>query len=316
MACNHPLPAWRAKEPNSNGRLPVVFNFNLADQSQPVEIPCGRCIGCRLARSQEWAARMLHEAKLYKHNWFVTLTYNNATLPLTVQGLPTLQPEDFVLFMKRLRKHAVTNNWGAAARPPCPPGNDNSNGSSGIRFYQCGEYGETTKRPHHHAILFNCPLPDLKPLRTTRARNAHTLYTSHILEDIWQQGMISIGRVTFETAAYVASYVTKKILGPAAADHYQGRYPEYSTMSRRPGIGAGFLEKFVTDIYPSDTIIVRGHEMQPPKFYDRTLERRDPDLYYTVRDTRLITPRHVAKHRERQAREENLKARLRKRDAT
>lgn len=313
MACNRPLAAWRGKAPNDNGRLPVVFNFNLADQSLPVEIPCGRCTGCRLEQAAGWAARMLHEAKLYKHNYFVTLTYNNATLPLTVQGLPTLRPEDFVLFMKRLRQDAVRNGWGGAGALPSPPP---ANDTAGIRYFQCGEYGETTYRPHHHAILFNCPLPDLKPLHMTRARNAHALYTSATLERTWKHGIISVGQVTYETAAYVASYVTKKILGPAAADHYRGRIPEYSTMSRRPGIGRDFLEKYVTEIYEHDTIIVRGHEMRPPKYYDRVLERRDPDTYYIVRDNRLNEPSRKASPREREARETTTRSRLKKRDAT
>lgn len=294
MPCNRPLAAWRTKSPGDSGRLGVTFNFQLADSSLPVELPCGRCIGCRLERTANWAARILHESKLHKFNWFVTLTYDDQELHRTDQGLPTLQPSDFVLFMKRLRK----------AKGP------------GLRFYQCGEYGETTFRPHHHAILFNCPLTDLQPLRQTRARNAHTLYTSSEVLKLWTHGHISVGQVTYETAAYVASYVTKKIVGPTATAHYQGRVPEYSTMSRRPGIGRGFLEAFHSDIYPADEIIVRGHPMRPPKYYDRILEKEDPDQYATIRDTRLVTPRHKPDHRERAAREANAKGMLRKRDST
>lgn len=315
MPCNHPLPAWRGKAPSDTGRLPIVFNRNLADTSLPVEVPCGRCIGCRLEKARGWACRMMHESKLYKHNWFVTFTYDDASLPSTVQGLPTLQPEHFVLFMKRLRKHLdKRGGGGAGALPSPPPARDSA--QPGVRFYQCGEYGETTARPHHHAILFNLPLTDLKPMNQTRARNAHTLYTSETLRSLWRHGHISVGAVTFETAAYVASYVTKKILGPNAEAHYKGRVPEYATMSRRPGIGAGFLEKFATDIYPSDQVIIRGHPMRPPKYYDRRLEKEDPDTYYEIRDARLTAPRRTVRNREREAREANLAAKLRKRDAT
>lgn len=318
MPCNSPLAAWRAKSPNDNGRLPVVFQFQLADSSQPVEIPCGRCAGCRLERARSWAIRMVHESKLYRHNHFLTLTYDNASLPFTVQGRPTLQPEHFTLFMKRLRKHfEVKENGGDArgASPRAPPGSPSETRGNGIRYYQCGEYGETTRRPHHHAIVFNLPLTDLKRI-STRTRNAHALYTSETIERIWGHGIVAIGAVTFETAAYVAAYVTKKITGPSAEGHYQGRTPEYATMSRRPGIGAGFLTKFLTDVYPSDEVIIRGKPMRPPKYYDRRLELMDSDAWYEVRDARATAEVHHAGPKEKQAREHILRSSPRKRDAT
>lgn len=321
MACNHPLPAWRTREPLESGRYGVTFSHQLADTSRKLELPCGRCLGCRLEKSRQWGIRMLHEAKLWKHNYFVTLTYNETTLPRTVQGLPTLQPEDFVLFMKRLRKWNSKRSKGGGAVAPSPrplPHRDNNTVKDGIRYYQCGEYGEQTKRPHHHAILFNITLNDLKPIHTARAmkNDAHTLYTSGELERIWGKGMVSIGKVTFETAAYVAGYVTKKITGPTAAAHYQGRVPEYATMSRRPGIGTGFLTKYADEIYTHDSVIIRGIEVQPPKAYDRILERRDPETYYEVQTRRALAEKHIPKHREREAREANIAAKARKRDAT
>ena len=246
---------------------------------------------------------MLHEAKLHKDNWFVTLTYDEASLPHTVQGLPTLQPEDFVLFMKRLRQHELRR---AGASAPSPPK---------LRFYQCGEYGERTNRPHHHAIIFNLPLPDLKAITITRAKTAHALYKSQELERLWRKGHVTIGQVTFETAAYVAAYVTKKITGPMAQEHYQGRIPEYSTMSRRPGLGHGFQERYADEIYNNDSVIIRGHEVKPPKFYDTHLERRDPERWYEIRDQRANEPKHIARWREREAREVTATTNARKRDA-
>lgn len=304
MPCNRPLPAWRTKAPLPSGRHGVVFNVREADTSRKLEIPCGRCTGCRLERARQWAIRILHEAKRHEHSWFVTLTYDDASLPSTVQGLPTLQPEDFVLFMKRLRRN-IERRVGASA--PSPPK---------LRYYQCGEYGEQTNRPHHHAIIFGLYLPDLRQLNNTRAKNAHTLYTSAELEKTWNKGIISIGRVTFETAAYVAAYVTKKITGPQAREHYQGRTPEYSTMSRRPGIGSGFAAEYEQEIYEADSVIIRGLEMKPPKYYDRQLERRDPERWYEIKDRRTTEQKHIAAPRERAARELTAYQNLRKRDAT
>lgn len=293
MPCNHPLPAWRAREPNpASGKVGATFTFREADTSQPLQLPCGRCIGCRLERANQWATRLMNESRLHRHNWFLTLTYDDAHLP-RLDGeppLPTLRPRDMVLFLKRLRK----------AHP-------------GLRYYQCGEYGDTTKRPHHHAIIFNLHLGDLAQL--TRARNSHTLYDSATIRGAWKNGHISVGAVTYETAAYVAAYVTKKITGPLAADHYRGRVPEYSTMSRRPGIGAGYFDTYHQEIYPADELIVRGHKMKPPRYYDTKLQRSDPDLYQEVIDNRNANRRQTT-HRERTAKELTAGQRLKTREPT
>lgn len=87
-------------------------------------------------------------------------------------------------------------------------------------------------------------------------------------------------------------------------------------MSRRPGIGHNFAETYEDEICENDSVIVRGIEMRPPKYYDRALERRDPDRYYEIRDRRANEPKHITSHRERAARETTQKQNLRKRDAT
>lgn len=80
--------------------------------------------------------------------------------------------------------------------------------------------------------------------------------------------------LTFESAAYAARYITKKISGPEADTHYNvidletgevysSKIPEFIDMSRRPGIGKPFYEKFKTDIFPSDEVILRGIKMKP-----------------------------------------------------
>jgi hypothetical protein len=62
--------------------------------------------------------------------------------------------------------------------------------------------------------------------------------------------------------------------------------PEYATMSRRPGIGAGWYEKYKGDVYPSDEVIVNGHSCKPPAFYDRMLEREDAAGFEEIRAAR------------------------------
>lgn len=262
MPCFHPIPGWLAKRVNESGKRGIVFDVSAGFKDKPVEVPCGKCVGCRLERSRQWAVRCLHESKLHDSSLFVTLTYE------TVPPGGSLRPRDFVLFMKRLR---ITH--------------------PGVRFFQCGEYGEQLSRPHHHAILFNCFFSDQ---RYYKSRGDIRLYTSKELEKIWTHGQCSVGQVTFESAAYVARYAMKKVYGNNEA-YYGGRVPEYVTMSRRPGIGSVFVDRFRKDIYPCDEVIVRGVRCRPPKYYDGILERDAPTAFAKLkRRRRVVQAEHIA----------------------
>ncbi|AXH77424.1 MAG: replication initiator protein [Microviridae sp.] len=208
----------------------------------------------------------MHEAKLHEDNCFITLTYDDdhlALLPGADDNQPSLYPRHFVLFMKRLRKE-----YG-----------------EGLRFFQCGEYGDNTFRPHHHALLFNLRFPDQ---RLWNSQSSSRTYTSESLNKLWGHGFCTIGEVNFASASYVARYSMKKVFGPEAESWYQGRVPEYLTMSRRPGIGAGFFDKYQSEIYARDSCLINGREVKPPKFYDNKLERLDQDLFLTIKDSRKL----------------------------
>lgn len=253
---------------NANGKRPLVFAKKDGFEDLPVTLPCGQCIGCRLERSRQWAIRCVHEASLYDRNCYLTLTYRDEELP---PGR-SLKLRDFQLFMKRLRKRFGSN----------------------IRFFHCGEYGENFGRPHYHALLFNF---DFEDKRLWRVQNDFPLYTSETLSEIWGHGFCSIGAVSFESAAYVARYVMKKVTGDAAAEHYTvldpvtgevfERAPEYVTMSRRPGIGMPWLEKFGADVFPDDFVVLRGRRMKPPKAYDRGFEVEHPVEFSKIKGARL-----------------------------
>ena len=257
-------------------------------------VPCGQCVGCRLERSRQWAVRCYHEASLYEDNCFITLTYSDDALP--VGG--SLVLADYQKFMKRLRKKFGSN----------------------IRFYHCGEYGETTWRPHYHACLFNFDFADKRKFSKT---NNGYLYTSETLNELWPFGHSLIGDVTFESAAYVARYIMKKITGDGAEEHYQSvcnetgeifnLRPEYTTMSRRPGIGAGWFDKYKEDVYFGDYVVVRGVKMRPPKFYDRSFEIASPNRFRLLRGRRVMDARGHADNNtpaRLKVREEVAKARL------
>lgn len=216
-------------------------------------LPCGQCIGCRLERSRQWAVRCMHEASMHTDNCFITLTYDDKHVPHDY----SLDYVDFQLFLKRLRKK-----------------------HGKLRFFMCGEYGETYGRPHFHACIFGFRFSDMYPWRKSAA--GFELSRSADLEFLWPLGTAEIGEVTFESAAYVARYLMSKVTGRDAAKHYEmtdgytgeiyAREPEFIRMSLRPGIGATWYAKYSSEVFPLDRVVVAGHECTPPRYYKKLLD--------------------------------------------
>lgn len=217
-------------------------------------VPCGQCIECRLKQSREWAIRCVHEASLHEESWFATMTLAEEYLPPDL----SLDRRLFPLFMKKLRKR-----FGK------------------VRYFHAGEYGEDNGRPHYHALLFGLRLADVRQCGISRS--GYPVFESEALSDVWAQGIVQLGRVSFESAQYVARYCVKKYRGRedgkpdyGIVDHSTGcwvpRTPEYVTMSRNPGLGKGWWQKYRSEVYRDDAVPVRGGEMGPPRYYDKKEE--------------------------------------------
>ncbi len=264
MACYHPLTGYLA----TNGG--ITFKSTNALPGTYLSVPCGKCVGCRVDQSKGWAIRCVHEASQYEKNCFITLTYNPEHLPEDL----SLNKIHFQKFIKRLRK-----KFG-----------------SGVRYFQCGEYGEKLSRPHYHALLFNFDFPDRK---FWKIKNGIKLYTSEILQDLWSDpkfkqsyGFSIVGDVTYESACYIAKYVLKKINGKMAQDHYCGLQPEYVNMSRRPGIGKNWIDQFQNDVYPLDKIIEKSGKgklifSKPPRYYDKIYDLTNSEKFNRIKSIRL-----------------------------
>lgn len=192
---------------------------------------------------------------------------------------------------------------------------------AGIRFFACGEYGPKLGRPHYHACLFNYE-PEDKVFALMR--NKVPLYNSKTIDRLWGMGYTTIGDVTFQSAAYVARYIMKKITGPEADKHYETydpetrlkitRIPEFTVMSRRPhGIGKEWYDEHKTDVYPADYVIYDGKKFRPPRFYDVQYEVTDPDTYNRIKRSRISNSRKQSANqtsRRLRARERVLEAKL------
>lgn len=253
MPCYHPLRASIIEGPGGK-----KLSFKMVTHGKGLALPCGRCIGCRLERARQWAVRILHEAKCHDDSVFVTLTYDEDHLPKDGSvSISTCQ-----LFLKRLRARVAPTK---------------------IRFFLSGEYGEKFGRPHYHAIIFGHGFPDRVRIESSDER---PLWRSALLESCWAQGAAPFGAVTFESASYVAQYALKKVTGRKANAHYCGRHCEFLLMSRRPGIGRAWIDRFSGDVYPADEVIVRGREARPPRYYDQVYAVRAPLAFEAIRAKR------------------------------
>lgn len=218
----------------------------------------------------------MHEAQLHELNTFITLTYSDDNLPAG----GTLRKRDFQLFIKRLRKQHAGQ----------------------VRYFHVGEYGETKRRPHYHAILFGVDFADKTYWK--KSPSGENLYISQTLKSLWPHGDSYIGQVTIQSAAYVARYCMKKITGEQASEHYKAVdldtgevheiQPEYATMSLKPAIGQGWYDKYASDVFPSDYVVSRGARLAVPKFYYRKLQAANPKLADTIKYRRI---RRLAKRK-------------------
>jgi len=272
MGCFTPLQAYQSLTMKSNGKKSIAFSPNGNDL--PIKLPCGQCIGCRLSRSSDWASRCMHESTLHQENSFITLTYNEENLPYD----ESLTKPHFQKFMKRLRK---------------------SQPNKKLRYYMCGEYGEKYKRPHYHLILFGYKPTDLEPYGINH--KGEPLYTSPSIVKLWGKGYVDVGSVTYESAAYVARYIMKKQTGQKAHEHYEHvtRYgelinlePEYTDMSRRPGIAHDWFLKNRDELYSTDSIVVKRNnkyiEQKIPRYYDSLESEINPENMEHIKENRFF----------------------------
>jgi len=247
--------------------MPCYFPVGTYDlQGKVTKRPCGSCIGCKLEYSRQWAVRCVHEAQLHEENSFITLTYNNENLPKD----GNIDKTELQKFIRRLRKDVSPKK---------------------IRYFGCGEYGNMLNRPHYHLALFGHDFDDKKTLfynKKTSRKNyqAGIIYRAESLEKVWKKGYSSIGELTFESAGYIARYCTKKITGENAENHYQGKTPEFALMSRRPGLGRDWIEKYLTDVYPKDYMTLKGKIMKPLRYYDSVYEKLQPQNFLKLKEKR------------------------------
>ena len=279
--CLNPQSVVIFKNPKT-GKQKVLFNkpksdfFKIDDEiflfNRYETIPCGKCCECLEQNSKQWAVRLMCEQKYSKFSYFLTLTYDDLHLPKD----GCLKKDDIQHFIKLLRDRMLKNY-----------------GIDNIRYYLVGEYGSKSRRPHYHIILFNCPLTyedfkilGIKPknkfgqLLVGKSAGGDLLRSSEFLSDIWNYGFNQVGSVNFQSCAYVARYCNKKrVLSKEEKEILYKKLhlvPEFSLMSKKPGIGLQYFDEHKDSIIKNNFVIYEnGHIYSAPRYFRSKLDSDD-----------------------------------------
>lgn len=320
MSCSYPM--WRIdwkkhllgdKSPRRRHRLASLFErrvhnggvilqrpeFEMIQKEYPYlsaqiqQVPCGKCIQCRLSRSRDWANRCMLELKTQQNAFFFTLTYDTSHLTFAhhvdpetgeTSVRPSLVVKDLQNFFKRFRKACADF-----------PGWKNKQ-----RYFACGEFGSQNARPHYHAIIYNVPPLLLVGDPEYPSKDPkYPLWYAEQITKIWQNGHVVYGNVTWETCAYVARYILDKQLGKNRAAQIKAQalhFPtepwqdEFVLMSRRPGIGKDYYDQNKMEIYRADQLIVsirdKPQPVRPCRYYDRLYDLEQPEQMAAIKKRR------------------------------
>lgn len=280
--------------------LKAYESLPMWDSDSVQVLRCGQCGDCRLAYSRDWAIRCSLEAECHEHNYFVTLTYDDLTLPrgefVDYNGDvfdSSLVRRDIQLFIKNLREWERTQN-------------NNTN----VKVFYCGEYGGLTSRPHFHICLFG--VSEIPDLTFSYKKGQYNYYKSLLYEGFWSvrlngvkvlRGFVDISDVSFDSIAYTARYVFKKQQGIMKKDFLESynaldpnlrptlRVQPFIGMSLKPGIGSDYYEKNKFTIHKEDLVKYQKKyklfKSRPLRYYDKLFERENPEDFADLKRRRL-----------------------------
>ena len=265
---------------------------NYSKQYSTFQLACGKCIACRLDHARQISIRCVHEAQMHQNNSFVTLTYSDEKL--TSQRLVY---KDFQDFVKRLRNniHQQTLDrmfpelpqdeqrklWGSLPKER----KKEISGQNKISIFVAGEYGDKTKRPHWHAIIFNWRPTD--QIHKYTNHGGDKVFSSEILDRLWQNGIGEIGEVTLQSAGYCARYAAKKLVhGPDKSHDFN----PIARFSSKHAIGKSWLEKYYADVFTHGYVVLQdGSQAKIPRYYEKWLKKNKPDLWHSYVTTTKTT---------------------------
>ena len=218
-------------------------------------VPCGKCLPCQKRRRSEWSLRLEHEYMFSDSAYFITLTYNDESLPRTKEGYPTLLKKHVQDYIKRLRNAHVAY----LKKEQRKVHDEFKITGKKIRYYAVGEYGSQTRRPHYHLLLFNYDIDNTNQF-IAKWKNTETAQS---------YGHVDVGNVTAASINYVTKYMFKGFNKKT-----DKRQSPFSLMSKKPIIGHDYLVNYGSYHIKNEELQVadqNGSLRRLPKAYLRRL---------------------------------------------
>lgn len=237
-----------------------ISPFTVESKKGFIPVPCGVCLECKKRKISGWSYRLVKEAEVSTSAFFITLTYDNDSVPITKNKFMTLKKRDLQLYFKRLRKENIKR------------GNKIK-----IKYYAAGEYGGDTMRPHYHIILFNA--------------------LEETIDYCWSLDGILLGHVHFgdvneASVGYTLKYISKKTMIPVHSR--DDRQKEFSLMSK--GMGAQYINPKMIKWHKADLKnrmyipLMDGKKIAMPRYYKEKiytqLERNKIAKYMEMKELR------------------------------
>lgn len=271
MRCSHPYPVGF----KADGKTIAWSPKQRSKEYATFQLPCGKCLECRLEYARSWAIRCVHEAQMHPKNCFITLTYEKLESDKLIYS-------HFQDFMKRLREHVYENavdktfgegHWKSLSKKQKKEFREKHKfESTRLGCFVTGEYGDKEKRPHWHAIIFNWEPSDAKFKRSNE--RGDKIYESATLTKIWGKGLVEYGAVTLHSAGYCARYAAKKLVHGNDQEH---DFHPISKKSNKHAIGKKWLEQFWPDVFNHGEVVLKdGTSMPIPRYYEKWLKENKP----------------------------------------
>lgn len=208
---------------------------------QTIKVPCGRCLNCRLSRSN--ALSCVCEAELqsaYKRGFgasFITLTYAPDFLPPN----GSLVKADLQRYIKRLRIK-IDRAFDKKIK---------------AKYLACGEYGDSFGRPHYHLVFFGYSVE---------------LVTKYA--DKWSFGMVKILPLKTGGIRYVSKYCMKQVFGKLKNEMYLEKGLEPPFIVHSVNLGDEYFKENLEDISLHNYSLNRkGTRIPLPTYYRKKYDK-------------------------------------------
>lgn len=128
-----------------------------------------------------------------------------------------------------------------------------------FRYFANGEYGGKFGRPHYHVLFFGQDFLE----GSYKVGLDGKYYESPLLNEVWGNGNVTLAPLEPAAAFYVAGYSLKNL----------GHPDVFNLQSRKPFIGAGWLDKYYDDLVRNGFVTIDGRKFPIPLAYLRRPER-------------------------------------------